>query len=319
MPVFGVVIPYYQRRAGVLAAALNSVARQDVGVPVTVVIVDDASPIAAETEVEKVEFPGNFSVQIIRQENAGPGAARNRGIDALAAADYIAFLDSDDSWAPYHLGSALTAFENGFDYYTAETEEAGSGFRYLANFFKEGLPLKPAGFASWAGELMEPIINFTVAGPFSTSSTFVVRNDVIGTTRFDKALRTAGEDGLFRTMLAAKSPRTLVSSRVDALLGEGVNIFSEGDWGSREATMRAIYFLRSRLLMRPVVESFPVAKAKVEQAVRSARVELCRSAIANLRRGDFPLSQFFQICRADPLLLFSVTGALSAARRGRRS
>lgn len=318
MSVFGVVIPFFQRRPGVLAGSLASVAGQDVGVPVRVVVVDDSSPVPAEQEVAQVSFPGNFSVEIIRQANAGPGMARNRGIDALADADYVAFLDSDDYWAPHHLSSALLAFEHGFDYYTAETEEGGTGLRYLSHFFKDGLPLRPAGFAPWANELTEPLIDFTVAGPISTSSVFVVRNSLIGPTRFDPSLRTAGEDGLFRTMLAAKSPRTLVSDRVDVTLGQGVNIFSEGGWGARAATLRAIYFLRSRLLMRPLAATFPVAKARVEAAIVKARVELWRSALANARRGDFPLFPFLQACREDPLLLLSMGRAFRMVGKGWR-
>lgn len=303
MSVFGVVIPYFQRRAGVLAATLNSVAQQDVGVPVSVVIVDDASPIPAQQEVEQVNFPPNFNVRVIRQQNAGPGAARNRGIDALTEVDFIAFLDSDDHWEPYHLSSALHAFEHGFDYYTAETVEGGAGYRMHADHFKGELPLSPYSSAPWAQELTEPLINFTVWGPISGSSTFVVRNSLIGDTRFCRGLRTAGEDGLFTTMLAAKEPRVMISKRIDVILGKGVNIFSEGDWGSRSGTLRAIYFLRSRLMMRPIVHAFPVARIRVEGLIQTARRELCKSAVANLRRGDFPWSEFRSVLAVDPALL----------------
>lgn len=220
-PTFGVVIPYYQRKSGVLAKTLNSVARQDVKVPVKVVVVDDASPVRADEEVASVKFPKGFDVEIVRQPNAGPGVARNRGIEALASADYIAFLDSDDCWEPHHLSAALAAFENGFEFYTAETSDESTGLLYIEHFFGSELPLKPLDFASWAYELEAPLINFTVMGPIATSSTFVVRKELIGSTRFDPALRTAGEDGLFRTALAAKSPRTLVAKRVDVRLEKG--------------------------------------------------------------------------------------------------
>lgn len=313
-PTFGVVIPYYQRRAGVLAETLRSVARQDVEVPVKVVVVDDSSPIPAEDEVGTVEFPKGFDIEIIRQANAGPGVARNRGIDALASADYIAFLDSDDCWEPHHLSAALLAFEKGFDFYTAETADDEAGLLYLENFFGDELPLIPADFAPWAYELQEPLINFTVAGPIATSSTFAVRRDLIGSTRFDPALRTAGEDGLFRTELAAKSPRTLVARRVDVRLGKGVNIFTAGGWGSRAATMRAVYFLRSRIAMRRVVADFPVAKSRVEAAIIKARVEVWRAALANIRRGDFPLGSFLKLCTFDPSLVFSLGKAIRVAR-----
>lgn len=309
---FGVVIPYYQRRAGVLAETLRSVARQDVSVPVKVVVVDDSSPVSAVGEVAAVDFPQGFEVEIIRQSNAGPGVARNRGIEALASVSYIAFLDSDDSWEPHHLSAALLAFENGFDFYTAETLDESTGFLYLERFFGDDLPLKPVGFAPWAFELQEPLINFTVLGPIATSSTFVVRKELIGSTRFEGALRTAGEDGLFRTALAAKSPKTLVAKRIDVRLGKGVNIFTEGGWGSRASTMRTIYFLRSRIAMRHLVTDFPVAKSRVEVSIGKARVEVWRAVFANLRRGDFPLKQLINLFFVDPPLVLSVGAAIRA-------
>ncbi|MCF7954579.1 MAG: glycosyltransferase [Phycisphaerae bacterium] len=49
-------------------------------------------------------------IEIIEQENQGPGPARNTGIKA-ATAGYVAFLDADDEWYPWYLENSLKAFD----------------------------------------------------------------------------------------------------------------------------------------------------------------------------------------------------------------
>ena len=70
--------------------------------------------------------------------------------------------------------------------------------------------------------------------------------------------------------------------------------------------------------MRPLVVKFPVAKSRVEAAIVKARVELWRCALANARRGDFPLFSFLQTCREDPLLLLSMGRAFKMVGKGWR-
>ena len=61
-----------------------------------VVFSDDGSTDGTVEFIKKAQ-PG---VLLIEQPNQGPGAARNRGIEA-ATGEYIAFLDSDDLWFPW--------------------------------------------------------------------------------------------------------------------------------------------------------------------------------------------------------------------------
>lgn len=51
-------------------------------------------------------------VRVIHQENRGPSAARNRGLDAATGA-YIAFVDADDVLAPNMLEALLQAIREG--------------------------------------------------------------------------------------------------------------------------------------------------------------------------------------------------------------
>jgi len=95
-PLFSVVIPTYNR-ANMLRQTLQSVFRQEYR-DFEVFVVDDGStedqlPVIAEFR-DRVTF--------LRQKNAGPGVARNRGAEA-ARGDYLAFLDSDDLWFPWTL------------------------------------------------------------------------------------------------------------------------------------------------------------------------------------------------------------------------
>jgi len=95
-----VVIPTFNA-AERIAVALDSVMRQT-SQPAQVIVVDDGSTDATSDVVAR--YAG--CVRCIRQGNAGPAAARNTGISA-ASADWIAFLDDDDTWEERRLELSL--------------------------------------------------------------------------------------------------------------------------------------------------------------------------------------------------------------------
>jgi len=88
---FGVVIPAYDAER-FLARALESGAAQTLA-PAEVVVVDDGS------HDRTAEIASRYGATVVRQANAGPSAARNRGVRELRSS-WIAFLDADDTWAP---------------------------------------------------------------------------------------------------------------------------------------------------------------------------------------------------------------------------
>jgi glycosyltransferase involved in cell wall biosynthesis len=107
MSAITAVIPLYNKAAHV-RAALESVAGQTLSAA-RIIVVDDGSTDGGDRIVEAMALP---NLRLIRQINAGPGAARNAGI-AAAASSHVAFLDADDIWRPAHL-ERLEALQTAF-------------------------------------------------------------------------------------------------------------------------------------------------------------------------------------------------------------
>jgi glycosyltransferase involved in cell wall biosynthesis len=105
MPLVSVVVPLYNK-ARYVARALESVAAQSVE-NLEVIVVDDGSTDGGGAVVAGI---GDSRLRLIRQENAGPGAARNRGLREARAA-YVAFLDADDRWLPNFLADGVSILE----------------------------------------------------------------------------------------------------------------------------------------------------------------------------------------------------------------
>lgn len=96
-PLFSVIIPLYNKAAEV-EATVRSVLAQTLE-PLEIVIVDDGSTDESAAIVERIASP---LVRLIRQQNAGECAARNRAM-AEARGDYFALVDADDCWKPEFL------------------------------------------------------------------------------------------------------------------------------------------------------------------------------------------------------------------------
>ena len=195
-----VVIPAYNA-ARFLDATLESVEAQTAK-PAETVVVDDGS-----TDDTAVIAQAHDGVRIIRQQNAGVAAARNRGARATTA-EWIAFLDADDLWTPDKLATQLAR---------AAATAAGAVFCDLATIDADGQDMSPHDVPPVSLE-MEPLLLHHESIPQGTSSTLLVRRSVFESIGgYDESLATMADwDLLIRLRMAtsfAHVPRRLTAYR----------------------------------------------------------------------------------------------------------
>ncbi len=174
-----VIIPTRDRREA-LGACLEALARQTMGVGAfEVVVVDDGSEVPVV-----VEGMGGMEVRVIRQENAGPGAARNRGV-AEARGRLVAFTDDDCRPRPEWLAELVRAIE------------AGGGGVLAGGVTENGLP----GIAgSMVSQLIIDLVyeHFNVdaeaARFFASNNVACEREAYLAVGGFDGRFRLASED-----------------------------------------------------------------------------------------------------------------------------
>jgi glycosyltransferase involved in cell wall biosynthesis len=97
MSEVSVIIPLYNKEK-YISRALDSVFAQTFK-DFEVIVVDDGS---TDEGPKIVDSYSDERLRVIRQENSGPGAARNCGIRE-SSSPLLAFLDADDEWLPEFL------------------------------------------------------------------------------------------------------------------------------------------------------------------------------------------------------------------------
>ena len=105
-PLASVIIPTYNRQDTIVGSVESALA-QTYG-NLEVIVVDDGSTDGTVRTLDR--FGGR--IRVIRQRNAGPSAARNRGV-AESNGEIVAFLDSDDHWLPEKIARQVALMERG--------------------------------------------------------------------------------------------------------------------------------------------------------------------------------------------------------------
>jgi len=154
-PLVSCIIPVYNG-ARFLAETLESVLSQT-WQPLEVIVVDDGS--SDETPALLQGYGSRITA--FRQDNAGPAAARNRGIAAAKGA-FFAFNDADDLWVPDKLARQMARLE--------ADRQLGFCVGHAQNFWEQELADEEARFRNHPRS--RPI-------PAYVTPTLLVRRDAI--------------------------------------------------------------------------------------------------------------------------------------------
>jgi glycosyltransferase involved in cell wall biosynthesis len=177
-----VVIPACNA-AGTLDQTLLSVRSQTYN-NLEILVVDDGSSDGT-ADIGELHAAVDRRVRVISQKSAGVAAARNTGWQN-AAADWIAFIDADDLWAPTKIERQVAALELAGD-------RVGLVYCWVAFIDKSGYVIRPNTVAYDAGEVIPQIFerNPVVSG----SNPLIRRQALIDAGGYDTRLRAAGAEG----------------------------------------------------------------------------------------------------------------------------
>lgn len=98
-----VIIPVYNA-APLLNRCLDSIFNQTTQYTYEVILVDDGS---TDNSIEIIKERKEKNIVLHQQQNAGPAAARNKGIE-LAKGKYCTFLDADDYWKDSYIEQTVS-------------------------------------------------------------------------------------------------------------------------------------------------------------------------------------------------------------------
>lgn len=202
-PIVSVIVPAYNAERTIIDTVASVLCQSESRIEV--LVVDDGS---SDRTPELVSGLSDRRLRLIRQENAGVSAARNRGARE-ARGRFLAFLDSDDTWDPAKIEAEVSTLE-------AEPD-AGLAYCWTRRVDLQGRQLGAGGARIEArGSVFERLIlgNFIGGG-----CPFLVRREVFERVGgFDESIRTA-EDWDFYLRVARIAqiscvPRVLVDYRV---------------------------------------------------------------------------------------------------------
>jgi succinoglycan biosynthesis protein ExoW len=298
-----VIIPYYQEEPGILReAVLSAIAQEGVG-DLEIIVVDDGSPAPAHHDLQGLELPPHATLKLIEQENRGPGAARNRGLDNVSPDTvYIAFLDSDDTWTADHLPRAQIALQAGHDFYFSDYDHSESGKTIFSvrgtDLFDDARPIVEPPLRTLTGDCILYALRGCIAVP-----TIVYRRKPFESLRFPEQFR-VGEDRAFILGLAhGQGISVAFSSCVECYSRQGVHIFKNSRWGSPEIISVLTEWVISKKWIRDNIQLNADAEKIHVDDIERIRRGFILSVLHSAKTCSLRYSDIWRYIRSDPIVI----------------
>jgi GT2 family glycosyltransferase len=196
-PLVDVVVPLYNK-AEVVARTVLSVLGQTFG-NFRLIVVDDGSTDGGADRV-----PRDPRITLMRQANAGPGAARNRGLHE-GAAPFVAFVDADDEWLPAFLDTTLSTLQT-------HPDSAAVGVSWFWGPERENRAPRHCAQGIFTGQWRCPVDlpsqQLKDAVDFCASSAVLARREAVERLGgfYDRCRATYGEDSFLWLRLLMQQP-----------------------------------------------------------------------------------------------------------------
>lgn len=308
-PKVAVVVPYFQRKVGVLRPAINAALRQEGVRDYRIIVVDDGSPLPANEELSDLSADDKKKLTVLTQRNAGPGAARNAGLENVDRdTEYVAFLDSDDVWTERHLENAIAGLERGYDFYFADfffpDYKEKSAFTRAGKIDPREHELLDGQRALYAyrGDMTDQIL---VKGNVIGTSTVAYRFAKYPKLRFREQFFN-GQDYMFWLEFSQLADRFVFSTRIECDYGTGVNIYSGAGWGADRSLQRLrneLFLWKSARTMLPLTQT---QQTHNDQRIQRLREAIVRDLIHRVsHRKEIQKSVLIDLLRIDPSLAVS--------------
>ncbi|MBN1932633.1 MAG: glycosyltransferase [Desulfobacterales bacterium] len=255
-PLVSVIIPTYNR-GWTLKEAVDSVLTQDFR-DFELIVVDDGSD---DNTPEILESYAN-SICVIRQNNQGVSAARNKGV-AAASGRFLAFLDSDDLWLPKKLLAQVEFFNQDLKALICQTEEL---------WIRNGLRVNPKKrHQKPSGNIFERSLALCLVSP---SAVMIARSLFESVGGFDENLP-ACEDYDLWLRISCRYPVYLIDTPL---------IIKRGGHADQLSRSPALDEYRIRALVK-IIESRRLSKTQLKQALNMLKIKCTIYAAGCRKRG----------------------------------